>query len=439
MRHLSLLVALLGPLLLGLLLPGLAGAQGTPAGTPHAGAQRLVALVVGNQEYRHVSKLENAAADARAMAAFLRQRGFQVFDGYDLDRSGMNRLFNRFESALSAGAVAVLYFAGHGVQVNGINVLVPVDAQPETERELIDDGIPLPALMERMAAVNGRRDGGLNLLIVDACRDNPFRAAGRSLGVTRGLAAGGASGAMVLYAAASNQRALDRLGPQDSDPNGVFTRTLLRAMQQPGLPVREMVAKVRTEVAAAARGAGTEQTPAVYDEAEGDFTFTPGAPSASANPVPPEPAPAPAPTGADREHLFWQSIMASTDARDFQAYLQNYPNGTFAPLARNRLTALQQASAGKPAAPQPAPARTFSFTNDTQAIIEKLFFGPSSRQGDSPNHVADRPMPPGRTLDVRLPAGECSYDLFFEFRGNARGAELHRGIDTCRDGSVTIR
>ncbi len=466
MRLLVIAIALLGALL--------ASAE---AQAPARGPTRRVALVIGNQDYRHVGKLQNAVADARAMAEMLRSRNFEVVEGYDLDRGQMNRLFNRFESSMSAGAVAVLYFAGHGVQVGGINVLVPVDMQPENERDLLDDGVPMPTLMERMAAVNGRRDGGLNLLIIDACRDNPFRAAGRSLGVTRGLAAGGAAGAMVIYAAASNQRALDKLGPNDPDPNGVFTRTLLRAMAVPGLPVRDMVARVRQEVAQAARGMGQEQTPAVYDEAEGDYIFSPGAANAQTLAVAAPPAGAPAPAAApDREGMFWDSMRGSSNPADFEAYLQTYPSGAFAALARSRIAALRAPSPAGPApasttpaatapasttpasttpaptrtaaATTPAPrspprghglARTIRVVNASGGGIDKLLFDPSSQDGSSPDRLTTRPMPEGQVLELRLPAGECSYDLYVEFTANRRGAQFSYGIDTCRESTLTLR
>lgn len=312
---------------------GVAKAESPPA-------QPRLALVIGNQDYRHVERLHNAVADARAVAAQLRERGFLVFEGYDLDRSGMNRLFNRFEAATAEGTIAIFYYAGHGVQVGGSNILVPVDLRLEGERDLLDDGVVLAHLMDRMAAVNGngRRTSGLNLLIVDACRDNPFRMSGRTVGVSRGLVASGSSGVMVLYAAGSNQRALDRLGDADADPNGVFTRVLLREMKVPGLTVRELVSRVRTQVAAAAASIGQDQVPAIYDEAVGDFTFTPAQPpSAASSALAGTPPSLPQPAMADREALFWQSILANPSRADYEAYLRAYPNGVFAPIARNRL------------------------------------------------------------------------------------------------------
>lgn len=353
-----------GVLLLVLLMAAPAWAQG--AGAPGV---RRIALVIGNQDYRHVARLQNARADAQAFAATLRERGFEVFEGFDLDRSQMNRLFTRFEAALAAGTVGVFYYAGHGVQLGGGNVLLPVDIQAQTEREALDDGIPLPLLMERMASANNRRGGGLNLLIVDACRDNPFQNTGRAIGTTRGLVASGSSGVMVLYAAGTNQQALDRLGPDDRDPNGLFTRTLLRTIRQPGLPVREVVSRVRNEVAEAARRVGHEQIPAIYDEAVGDFVFTPAAVVATAPVAPPPPAAPPVASLTDREALFWQSIMASREAGDFEAYLRIFPDGVFAPLARNRIAMLRPAPPAAPPPAAPAPARPAAIVPTPPAAV----------------------------------------------------------------------
>lgn len=317
-------------------------------------AQRRLALVIGNQAYRSVPQLQNAGADARAIAAQLRARQFEVTDGYDLSRREMNRVFRDFLARLSAGSVAVVYFAGHGVQVDGTSYLLPVDIEPRTEADITDEGLSLAAVMDSLSRYNGRASNGLNLLIVDACRDNPMQGTGRSIGATRGLTHRAGSGAMVLYAASANQAALDRLGPEDRDPNGLFTRTLLRTMQQPGLGVRDLVQRVRADVIAAARGVGYSQVPAFYDEAEGEFVFTPGnaPPTVAASTAPTAPA-----GPVDRDALAWDSIRDSRRPEDFQAYLQAFPQGSFVPLARARLESLGAPAPGRTVAtPTPAPA-----------------------------------------------------------------------------------
>lgn len=370
--------------------------------------ERRVALVIGNQDYRGIRKLENAVADARAMAAQLRERGFQVFDGYDLDRRGMNRLIAEFEASLAARTIAVAYYAGHGVQVGAGNVLIPIDATAQTERELTEDGIRLAELMERVAAANTASAGGFNLLIIDACRDNPFRNQGRSVGLSRGLTATGTSGVMVLYAAGTNQQALDRLGRDDRDPNGLFTRVLLRTISVPGLSVRDVIGRVRTEVARAARGVGHDQTPAIYDEAIGDFVFTPAPaappPVVAAAPAAPAPAPPPVvPPAFDRDALAWQSIAGSRSAADFRAYLEAFPDGIFAPLARSRIAALSApatpaAPAVPPATPAPAPApmREAALTPQAPAPLPGLPTTKPLALPPVPSRAAAAPPIPGR-------------------------------------------
>ena len=223
-------------------------------------AQPRLALVIGNQDYANVPKLRNATADAQAVAAVLRERGFEVTEGLNLDRRALLRTFEEFRAKVRAGSVVVFYYAGHGVQVDGANYLLPVDIERRSERDAAYDALSLNLVTEKLAAQNSARERGLNLLIIDACRDNPFRFSRGGDG--NGLAAKPASGLMTLYAAGTGQSALDRLSADDPDPNGVFTRFLLRAMRTPGLAVREMATRVKLDVAQAARSA--RQTQAVF-------------------------------------------------------------------------------------------------------------------------------------------------------------------------------
>lgn len=254
--------------------------------------QRRLALVIGNQNYQHVTKLRNTLTDARAMVQVLEERGFEVTKGFDLDRRDMATLIAGFMTDITPGSIVVVYFSGHGVQFEGASLLLPVDIEDRSERYVAQDAFPLPRLMDELGARNQRDRRGLTLLIIDACRDNPFRSFGKGPGVQRGLEHKTGSGAMVLYAASANQTALDRLGPDDRDPNGVFTRMLLRAIRTPGLTVHEVAQRVKADVDEAAARAGYEQLPAFYDEARGTFTFTP----LPAPPPPPVPPPAPAQT-----------------------------------------------------------------------------------------------------------------------------------------------
>jgi uncharacterized caspase-like protein len=260
--------------------------------------ERRIALVIGNNNYLHVGSLATAGNDAHAMAKELRVHGFAVLEGYDLDRSPMLHLINEFTAALPHYDVGLFYYAGHGVQMHGANWLIPHSISGDFQREddLADESVGLADVAERMATANHE---GFNLLIIDACRDNPFATRQRGFGAVRGLGVTAANGVVILYSAGSNQTALDNLGPSDHDPNGVFTRELLKQMRVPGLPVSEMIDRLRSLVRASAATVHHEQMPAIYAEATGHFMFTPpdgsqAGPPAGA-PVVIAPAPTPPP------------------------------------------------------------------------------------------------------------------------------------------------
>ena len=268
-----------------------------------ANAETRLALVIGNAAYTHVDRLQNSVEDARAMRRALTATGFEVIYREDADRRTMNRAVDEFVGRLSTDTVALVYYAGHGVQIGAANYLLPTDIDPDTADDVATDGMDLSRMLERVTATQAR----FSLAIIDACRDNPFRVADRSLKLARGLVSGtSADGMMVVYSAGANQTALDRLSDKDTNPNGVFTREWLRTMSVPGLSVQEVAVRVRQSVAALARSVGHLQTPAVYDESLGTFEFVPGsaappvAPAAPAIPasVVPPPVPATAPSAA---------------------------------------------------------------------------------------------------------------------------------------------
>jgi len=247
--------------------------------------EKRVALVIGNDTYQHVRRLERAVSDARAIGAELRAVGFEVLPREDLDRRGMNQAVNALVDRVSGGGVAVLFFAGHGVQVTGANFLLPVDVNVSRAEDLADEALELGRVMERLASARAK----FVLLIVDACRDNPFpKVSGRSLGVTRGLTIPAApDGLMVVYSAGINEQALDKLSDRDADPNGLFTREFVKQLRVPGVRVDDMVRRVRSEVRKKAREIGHAQNPAIYDQSEGDFYFTGPALAAVASPSAP--------------------------------------------------------------------------------------------------------------------------------------------------------
>ena len=229
------------------------------------------ALVIGNDVYRSVPKLENARADARAMGQSLEALGFRVTMAMDQTERSMKETLRSFKSTIEGGDEVVVFYAGHGVQLGSINYLLPVDIGGQDEEQVRDEAIQMQRILDDMQ----ERRTGFMLMIVDACRDNPFKVAGRSIG-GRGLApTSAASGQMVIFSAGAGQQALDKLGAKDKEPNGLFTRLFLREMKKPGVSVDRVLRSVRSEVARLARTVGHEQTPALYDQSLGDFFFKP--------------------------------------------------------------------------------------------------------------------------------------------------------------------
>jgi len=232
------------------------------------------ALVIGNSAYAQVPKLKNAQTDAQAIAKTLRKVGFEVILRLDQDDRGLRQAVRDWVRGLPGGSEAVFYFAGHGVQLGAANYLLPVNITADDEEQVKDDGLPLQRVLDDLTEQRVR----ISLAIIDACRDNPFprRLSGRSIGATRGLApTTAATGQMILFSAGAGQSALDNLGPQDKNPNGLFTRILLKQIETPGVPVDQVLKRTRVEVVALANQIGHEQVPALYDQTVGDYFLIP--------------------------------------------------------------------------------------------------------------------------------------------------------------------
>jgi uncharacterized caspase-like protein len=237
--------------------------------------EKRIALVIGNGDYAHVQKLPNAVNDAHVMALELAQpsHGFQVTYGHDLSRASMWSTINDFVDAVHRYDAALFYFAGHGVQINNANWLVPVDISDDLRRgeDVQEQSVDMARVAAMIANANPR---GINMLIIDACRDNPFAGNGIGTGAPRGLATTeGANGVMILYSAGSGQTALDGLTRDDS--HGLFTQELLAAIRRPGVPVSQMMADLQDVVRQRAQTVHHLQTPAYYAEQGSNFMFTP--------------------------------------------------------------------------------------------------------------------------------------------------------------------
>jgi len=291
-----------------------------PLGAQGAREEPRIALVIGNSAYRE-APLRNPVNDVRAMARTLRELGFTVLAHENASKRTMELAVLEFGRQLAGGGVGFFYYAGHGLQVRGRNYLVPVDAEIDSEATTRIAAVDVDLLLEQMAEARNR----VNVVILDACRNNPFER--RLRGASRGLAAvDAARGTMIAYATAPGSVAADGEGA-----NGLYTEELLQALRVPGLKVEEVFKRVRVGVTSRSSGA---QTPWESSSLTGDLVVnvTVNVTAATA----PGSTAAPAST-TDREALFWISIKDGTDPAAFEAYLKQYPEGTFAPLARQRL------------------------------------------------------------------------------------------------------
>ncbi|MDP1613803.1 MAG: SUMF1/EgtB/PvdO family nonheme iron enzyme [Sulfuritalea sp.] len=309
-----------------------------------AHAARL-ALVIGNDGYQYVDRLRNARNDARAMAETLTAAGFKVTRQFDTDRETLFKTVDSFALGVKKEDEVVFFFSGHGVQLGSEPYLLPVNIGADSERQVSRDGLKLDQVAGDLAKAR------YALLIIDACRDNPFPRQGtKSIGRERGLIPVEApEGMTILMAAGRGQKALDRLSTGDPDPNGLFTRELLRRMKTPGLPVSDLLKGVRDDVERKAGSVNHKQRPALVDESRGTFYFfPPGADTqvASLTAVATDPLAV--------ELAFWNSVKDSRDAGEIKLYLEKYPRGQFAALARARVKSLEAVPVAPAAAPAPA-------------------------------------------------------------------------------------
>lgn len=245
-----------------------------------AAADRKLGLVIGNDTYSDVPRLDKARADAVAISDSLRQQGFEIITAVDATRREMNRKISEFTGQLEPGDTAFVFFAGHGVEIDGENYLLPTDiiAPSSGETDFVkSESIALSGLLDRVRATGART----TVAIIDACRNNPFETTtGRSIGGTRGLGRIAApQGTFVIFSAGAGQLALDELTEDDPAKNSVFTRALLPRLSEQGLELRAMIASLRVEVRDLARTVNHQQFPAYYDELLGDFYFSAAAPA----------------------------------------------------------------------------------------------------------------------------------------------------------------
>jgi len=306
-----------------------------------AKADKRVAFVVGNGAYKNVAALPNPPIDAKAMAAVLRNVGFEVVEGTNLTRDAMTERLLEFGKKAQGADVAVFFYAGHGIAINNTNYLLPVDADIKSEMDVkLGAAINIDLTLDQTMS-----DAKVKLVFLDACRDNPFaakiksNATTRSVSVQSGLAEmSSGEGTLIAFATGPGQTALDGQG----GANSPFTRALIDNITQPGVEIQQAMTKVRAEVN---EQTNKGQLPWGHTNLIGSVYLNPApapaAAAASAAPI----AVASTSGNTDVELEFWRSIKDSNKPEELNAYLSSYPNGQFKSLALARI-----ASLGDPAA-----------------------------------------------------------------------------------------
>jgi hypothetical protein len=291
-------------------------------GCGSAFAEKRVALVIGNSAYRNVPRLTNPANDAALVADTFRNAGFDaVTTKLDLTVSEMRKTLREFGASTREADIAVIYYAGHGIELDGNNYLIPTDAALETDADVLDETLPLDRVL--FAVEPAKR---LRLIILDACRDNPFtKTMKRTIAVRtvgRGLAKvePTSPNTLIAFAAKAGSTALD-----GDDKGSPFTTALVKHIATPGLDLRKAFGYARDDVL---KATNNKQEPYVYGSLGGDDV-----PLVPAKPVPVGPQPTP----QSEVRRDFELALQTGDREAFEAFLRVYPSGFYADLARVQL------------------------------------------------------------------------------------------------------
>jgi hypothetical protein len=257
-----------------------------------AQAEKRVALVIGNNDYKNVPKLQKAVNDARTMGDTLKQLGFSVMVAENQTRQAFSQTLLQFDKTIDPGDTAFFFFAGHGFEIAGQNFLLPTDVPAATEgqEDLVRDA---SILADRVVERLQRRGTRTAILVFDACRNNPFERSG-----TRAVAGGGGlapmtqlpEGVFSVFSAGPRQTALDRLSNNDDNPNSVFTRTFAKELLKPGENLVQVAQRTRRVVSEMADTVSHKQIPVYFDQMVDDV-FLNGLSKAPAEAAKPAEAP----------------------------------------------------------------------------------------------------------------------------------------------------
>jgi Caspase domain len=352
---------------------------------PRISSQRI-ALVIGNASYKD-APLTNPVNDARAIAKALSDSGFTVILRENADQRGILGALREFGDKLRAGGTGLFYYAGHGMQIKGRNYLIPVGASIEREDEVAYSAVDAQAVLDKMEAAGN----GANIMILDACRNNPFTRSTRS--GQAGLAQMDAPvGTLVAFATSPGAVASDGAGS-----NGLYTQHLLEAMRKEGSKVEDVFKQVRANVRRDSLG---KQVPWEATSLEGDFYFRGGAAGGGQQ--------------LDLEQALWDAVKDSKEPIELRAYLNRYPQGRFSQLARERLstwsTVNQTTNQPTNAAIRPpvAGVATNSKTDNNQRAkeaVDQLFNLPP------PNTTSQRPASSSTTDDLQAAVDQRTKEL----------------------------
>ncbi|MFC5419309.1 MAG: hypothetical protein DI537_18720 [Stutzerimonas stutzeri] len=276
--------------------------------------ERRVALVIGNSAYKNAPALPNTPNDARDTAEALRKVGFEVVDGIDLDKRGMDAAVSRFARLAQDADAVMFYYAGHGFQFNGENFLVPVEAKIDDEVSVQYETLKLSEVTTALGFAKG-----VKIMVLDACRNNPFLAQLSKKSTTRSMSVGAglapivkAQGMVTAYATQANDVAADGAGR-----NSPFTAALIQEIKQPGLEIATMFRRVQKAVY---DSTGGKQTPELSLSLLGDFYLNREE------------------TDAD----IWKRLRSSDNPAEIKAFIQRFPTSFFAVDAKTRLDLIER-------------------------------------------------------------------------------------------------
>ena len=376
-----------------------------------------VALVVGNTLYP-VSPIRNAVNDARDVAAALRELGFRTIVREDASRADMVAALQEFGKASDGAETALFFYAGYATQIKDHNYLIPIDAAMAPADDATLFLVDASSVLERMIQAKTR----FNFLILDACRESPFKDAFPT--AAKGLAQMSApAGTLIAYAAAPGQTAADGSGM-----NGLYALHFLQNLRIPDLPAESLFKRVRDGVE---RDSKLAQTPWNISTTADDFVFnaTGRGTTSTAVLIPPG-AGLSADAAAGLEREFWISARDSNRAEDIQAYIDQYPSGVFVVLAKNRLAALLASSRVATAAPRPSSQQATPAPGVESPAVPMPSVPTTNMQ------VAPRPAASPRSTGVEaeanagLPGGgtasaarEITYADGSVYRGTVRGGQ----------------